>query len=213
MTLPSLARRASPEAAANMPALLSVTTVRWSPWAARVILPQLVEREDLRSGDRAVALQRRALAHLRDGLGDVGRGYRLDERGGQAHGVVVGVLGQRRIDELEELGGPDDRVRHGTGLEDVLLQHLGAVVDQARHTVGAHDREDDCVADPGSARGRDQVIHALLEERGRGVVEGRRVGQVDHDVGPAQRLGQALPGEQVQAGVRATAAPLRARPR
>ena len=31
--------RASPEAAANRPAWSSVTTGRWSPWAARVILP------------------------------------------------------------------------------------------------------------------------------------------------------------------------------
>ena len=39
MTAPSLAIRASPEAAANMPAVLSVTTVRWSPCAARLIAP------------------------------------------------------------------------------------------------------------------------------------------------------------------------------
>jgi hypothetical protein len=45
-------------------------------------------------------------------------------------------------------------------------------------------------------------FHGVLEERGRSVVEGLRVRQVDDGAGSCQRLGQALPAEQVHAGGR-----------
>lgn len=106
------------------------------------------------------------------------------------------------VHELEELRGADDRVRHGTGLEDVLLQHLGAVVHQVRHQVGADNREDHRVADADGLGGRQQVVHRRLEERGRGLIEGRRVRQVDDDIGSRQRLVQTLPAQQVKSGGR-----------
>src|SRR5580700_10510866 len=62
---------------------------------------QLVEREHLRAGDIAGALQRRADADIGYGLGDVGRGDGLNERGGQTDAVLVGGLGQHPVHELE----------------------------------------------------------------------------------------------------------------
>jgi hypothetical protein len=49
------------------------------------------------------------------------------------------------------------------------------------------------VPDAGRPGRGEQVVHGLPEEGGRGGVEGLRVRQVDHHVGPLQRLGQACP--------------------
>ncbi len=66
---------------------------------------------------------------------------------GRRNGVAVGGPGQEGVDELHELGGADDGVRDGAGLEDVFLEGLGAVVVEVRHLVGADDGQDDEVSD------------------------------------------------------------------
>jgi hypothetical protein len=56
------------------------------------------------------------------------------------------------------------------------------------------------VADAGGGGGRHEIVRGRLEERERGIVERRRVSDVDNDVRAFQRLGQAPPAEQVHTG-------------
>jgi len=58
------------------------------------------------------------------------------------------------------------------------------------------------VPDAGALSCGQQVGHAGAEEFQGGLVECRRVRQVDHDVGALQRLVQAISGDHVDAGRR-----------
>ena len=58
------------------------------------------------------------------------------------------------------------------------------------------------MTDSGRVGGHEQIVRGLLEEPGRGVVEGRRVRQVDDNVRPIQRFRQAPPAQEVQTRVR-----------
>src|SRR5947209_4321433 len=111
MIAPSLAMRASRGAAANMPAVLSVMTVWWPPWAARLILPAR-RAGNLRAGDVAVPCRRphviwlceigRLAAPPSGGAAEPSQGgadrvYELLPVAAEA----VRVLGPDRFDEVE----------------------------------------------------------------------------------------------------------------
>ena len=133
--------------------------------------------------------------------GDVVGRDRLDQGRGQAHGAVRRARAGDGAEELEELGGPQDRVRHVRRLDQILLGDLGAQVAAVGQPVRADHRERDVVTHAGGLLRGQQVAPGGLEEvEHRGVVEGRRVGHVHHDVGAGEHLGQTLAGEGVDAG-------------
>ena len=98
-----------------------------------------------------------------------------------------------RVHEFEELGGAHDGVRRRPLAEQLLLQGLGPVVVELGHLVHTDDRQDHLVPDTGTLPRRQQVVHGGAEEVQGRLVEGRRVGQVDHDLRAVQRRSRPSP--------------------
>ncbi|MNQ97471.1 hypothetical protein D3C85_1131250 [compost metagenome] len=96
---------------------------------------------------------------------NVGRGHWLQGGRGQPHDVALGTGMSNGAHELEELGGPQDAVRHARRLDQLFLGHLGPEVTAVEHPFGAHDRQRHVVLDPGSLLGRKQVAPGGLEKR------------------------------------------------
>ena len=86
--------------------------------------------------------------------------------------------------------------------DQLLLDALGLEVALVGHALGADHRQRHVVADARRLLRREQVAGRRLEElEHRRVLERRRVGDVDDDVGALEHLGQALARERVDAGV------------
>ena len=68
------------------------------------------------------------------------------------------------------------------------------------NSIGAHHRERDMVTNPGILLGREQVRGRRAEELHRGIVERRRVRDVDDHLSARKNLGQTLTGDRVHAG-------------
>ncbi len=99
-----------------------------------------------------------------------------------------------------ELGGGNDRPRHRAAGDEALLLTLAGVVRVAFHAIGAHDREQHVVTDPGAFLGGQQVPGRGPEVRHRLVPVGGLGTRGVHDGLHAGQGGvQAVPGHQVHA--------------
>lgn len=133
--------------------------------------------------DAENAVERGAGGQYGDVAGGVLGGDRLERRTRQTDGPAADGPGQDRLDELHELRGADDGVRHRAGLEDILLNHLGAVVVQFGQLVHADDRENDEVSDTAFPPRGEEGVHRGPEEGRRGFVGGRGIRRGDDDIG------------------------------
>jgi hypothetical protein len=149
--------------------------------------------------------QLRGLAHgWADGQreqvgGDLPGGDGSGGPGGHGHDRALDPV-QQLGRELVELGGPQHGPRDGPGLDQLLLAELARVV-TGGYAVDADDGQGDVVPHPGVGLGRQQVAGGRAEElSGPGRTQRRGVRYVDHDVGALQRVSQAGPGDQIDAG-------------
>jgi hypothetical protein len=132
---------------------------------------------------------------------------RGDLPGGDGSGGPGGHGYDRALDpvqqlgrELVELGGPQHGPRDGPGLDQLLLAELAPVV-TGGYAVDADDGQGDVVPHPGAGLGGQQVAGGRAEElNGLGRTQRCSVRYVDHGVGALQRVSQASPGDQIDAG-------------
>jgi hypothetical protein len=127
------------------------------------------------------------------GLGDVVGGDRLDQGRGEVNFVADGARLDDADHEREELGRAQDGVGDRRGLDQVFLRQLGAEIAAGLQALCPDHRQGDVVGDAGGLfRGQQVAARGLEEVQRGGVLERRRVGDVDDDLGAGQRLGQTL---------------------
>ena len=159
-----------------------------------------VDAQRLGPAELDAAVGGRAGGQLGHGRGHVVGGHELHLPGGEPDGVALGAglddLGQ----ELEELRGAQDRVRDVPRLDLGLLGDLGAQVPAVGQELGPDDADREVVTDARGALGREEVARRGGEERqDRVVLPGRRVGDVDDDVGARHHVGEAVAADGVHA--------------
>lgn len=99
------------------------------------------------------------------------------------HCVAVGRGVGGGAHEFEELCGAYDRVREAGAFDELFLREFGPHVGAVGYSLGADDGKRNVVPDACMYFCSQQVSAGGLEElQRRGVVEGRRVGQVDDDL-------------------------------
>jgi hypothetical protein len=119
--------------------------------------------------------------------------------GGHGHDRALDPV-QQLSRELVELGGPQHGPRDGAALDQLLLAELARVV-TGGYAVNADNRKRDMVPHRGGGFCGQQVAGDRAEELdGLGRAQRRGVRYVDHGVGALQRVGQAGPGDQIDAG-------------
>ena len=161
---------------------------------------ELGDGHRLGAGQLDGGVQRCADGDVRQGGRHVVGRQRLHGGRREPNGVAFGPRVGDPAEELEELRGPDDRVRHPAGLDQLLLVDLGPHVPAVRHAVRPDHRQRDVVPDPGRRLGGQQVAGGRVEElHHRRVRPGRRVRHVHDHVRARERLGEPLAGEGVDA--------------
>jgi hypothetical protein len=179
----------------------SLTTVRGSPSALRR-RDGLVQGERFGAGHLDDPIRRLPHRHIRHGGAELGNRRRLKagraHPGGGAAGARIGDL----PDELEELGGPNERERDRAALHHLLLGDLRAQVAALREPVGTDDRHGNVVLHSGARRRLGQVARRGLEElEHRRVVPDGCVRCVDHDLGACKGLRHPFARDRVDAGL------------
>jgi hypothetical protein len=135
--------------------------------------------------------------------GDVVDGDEREQPGREPHSVALLAGVDDLREELEELGGAQDRVRNRARLDLRLLRDLGSQVAAVGRAVGADDAHREVVAHAGLALGRQLVACRGGEElQHRVVLPCGRVGGVDDGIRARQRVRQARAGDDVDAGGR-----------
>ncbi|CAG6392044.1 hypothetical protein SCOCK_150016 [Actinacidiphila cocklensis] len=153
---------------------------------------EVVQAVLLRSGDLHRAEHRHADGAPGDGSGDVVRRHRTHPHGCDMYTVRVGHRTRHRLDRLEERCGTHDGVGDRRPAHLLLLQQFRPEV-PCGQTLGPHDGQHHVVLDPCRVSGVEQVARRGAEERpARASPTGRRVGDVHHQLGTPQRLGEAL---------------------
>jgi hypothetical protein len=161
---------------------------------------ELVEAESFRSGKFHHAVDGSCERDVGERSGDIVRRHRLKQGGRQSDDLSIGRGIDDPADELEELGGAQDRVGNLRGPDQVLLRQLGAEVTAFRKPVSADNGQRDMMPHVAGGFGSEQVTARRLEEfQNRTVLEGGRVGDIDDNFGTRQRLVEALARDRVDA--------------
>lgn len=95
--------------------------------------------------------------------------------------------------KFHELGRVDDRVGNAAVADQLFLGLLGEEIRADRHFFGTDDRQRDVMADARGLFRRSEILTGGREEIDRRFVEGRRVGEIDNDLGAGERFGKPSP--------------------
>jgi hypothetical protein len=137
-----------------------------------------------------------------DCLGNVISRHRLNENRWQSNRRSDGGFIGDALDELEELGRVNDRVRDPSALDQYLLSVLRSEVGTVGYPLGSHHGQRDVMLHTGCCSVLEKVTRGGGEElHDRRVLERRGVRDVDDDRRALKGFGHTLAGEGVDARV------------
>jgi hypothetical protein len=125
---------------------------------------EFIEAEFVRAGQLDDAVNRSAERDVGECCGDIVRSHGLKQGGRQSDDLSIGRGIDDPADELEELGGAQDRVGNLRGSDQVLLRQLGAEVSGFRKAIGPDNGQRDMVPHFGGGLGREKIAARGFEE-------------------------------------------------